>query len=78
MPLDCLCIKRCREECPYGAGDPQITIITAVKGVRLLHQLRGLPEICLPTGGVHHGVDFTLANNRTGKHRLAGFSRGGQ
>ena len=47
-------------------------------GVRLLHQLRGLAEVGVCTGGVHHRADFTLANDRTRKHRLAGFARGGQ
>ena len=47
-------------------------------GVRLLHQLRGLAEVRVCAGGVHHRADFTLANDRTGKHRLAGFTRGGQ
>ena len=47
-------------------------------GVRLLHQLRRLAEVGLPTRGIDQCADFALANDRTGKHRLAGFARGGQ
>ena len=47
-------------------------------GVRLLHQLRRLAEVGVRTGGVHHRLDFTLTDDRTGKHRLAGFALGGQ
>jgi hypothetical protein len=47
-------------------------------GVRLLHQLRRLAEVGVRTGGVHHRVDFALADDRTREHCLARFSRGGQ
>ncbi len=47
-------------------------------GVRLLHQLRGFAEISVGPGGVHHRVDFTLADNRPRKHRLARIASGGQ
>ena len=47
-------------------------------GVRLLHQLRRLAEVGVRAGGVHHRVDFALADNRPRKHRLARFALGGQ
>ena len=47
-------------------------------GVRLLHQLRRLAEIGVRTRGIDQCADFTLADDRAGKHRLAGFARGGQ
>ena len=47
-------------------------------GVRLLHQLRRLAEVGVRARGIDQRADFALANDRTGKHRLAGFARGGQ
>ena len=47
-------------------------------GVRLLHQLRGLAEVGVRTGGVYHRIDFAPADNRPRKHRLARFARSGQ
>ena len=47
-------------------------------GVRLLHQLRCLAEVGFLTRGIDHCANFTPANDRTGKHRLAGFALGGQ
>ena len=44
----------------------------------LLHQLRRLAEVGFLTGGVYHGVGFAPLDNRTRKHRLARFARGGQ
>ena len=46
--------------------------------VRLLHQLGGLAEVGVRTGGIHHRVDFALTDNRSRKDCLAGFARGGQ
>ncbi len=47
-------------------------------GVRLLHQLRGLAEVGVRTGGVDHRVDLALADDRTREDRLAGLARGRQ
>ena len=59
-------------------ADLQHRALEMADGVRLLHQLRGLAEVGVRAGGVHHRVDFALADDRTRKHRLARFSRGGQ
>ena len=47
-------------------------------GLRPLHQLRRLAEVGVRTRGIDQCADFALTNDRTGKHCLAGFARGGQ
>ena len=47
-------------------------------GVCLLHQLRRLAEISFFARGIDHCACFTLADDGTGKHGIAGFSLGGQ
>ena len=47
-------------------------------GVRLLHQLRRLAEVGVGARGINDCADFTLTNDRTGKHGLARFALGGQ
>ncbi len=44
-------------------------------GFSPLHQLRGLAEIGVRTGGIDHCTDLTLANDRAGKYCFAGFAR---
>ncbi len=46
--------------------------------VRLLHQLRRLAEVSFLARGIDHCAGFALADDRTGKHRIAGFAFGGQ
>jgi hypothetical protein len=47
-------------------------------GVGLLHELCGLAEIGLFTGGIHQCANFAPAYDRSRENRLAGFARGGQ
>nr|WP_241499234.1 hypothetical protein [Chromobacterium sphagni] len=47
-------------------------------GVRLLHQLRRLAEIGVDAGGIDQGVDFALADDGSGKDRIAGLACRGQ
>ena len=47
-------------------------------GVRLLHQLRRLAEVSFLARGIDHCARLTLADDRTGKHGVAGFALGGQ
>ena len=59
-------------------ADLQHGTLEMADGVRLLHQLRGLPEVGVRTGGVDHRVDLALADDRTREDRLARLARGGQ
>ena len=59
-------------------ADLQNGLLKMADGVRLLHQLRRLAEVGVRARGIDQCADFTLADDRTGKHRLAGFARGGQ
>ena len=43
-------------------------------GMSFLDQLRGLAEVGVRPGGVHHGVDFALAEDRPRKHCPARFA----
>ena len=45
-------------------ADLQHGTLEMADGVGLLHQLRGLAEVGVRPGGIHHGVDFALADNR--------------
>ena len=47
-------------------------------GVSTLHQLRGLAEVGVRSGGIHHRVGFAPLDNRTRKHRGARFGGDGQ
>ena len=47
-------------------------------GMSLLYQFRSLAEVGVRTGGVHHGVDFALLDNRARKNSLARLARYGQ
>ncbi len=47
-------------------------------GMRLLYQLRRLAKVGVGARGIDQCPDFPLTNNRTGKHRVAGFAFGGQ
>ena len=44
----------------------------------LLHQLRGLAEVGVRAGGIHHGVDFALTDDGAGIDRAAGLCGDGQ
>ena len=46
--------------------------------MRLLHQLGGLAEICVRACSIHQSADFTLADDRTGKHCVTRLTRSGQ
>jgi hypothetical protein len=59
-------------------ADLQYGALEMADGVSLLHQLRGLAEVRVRAGRIHHGVDLALTENRARKHRAAGFDGDGQ
>ncbi len=59
-------------------ADLQYGLLKMTDGVRLLHQFRRLAEVSVGAGGIDQGADFTTTHDRTGKHRVARFARGGQ
>ena len=61
-----------RREEDQVIADLQHRALEMADGVRLLHQLRRLAEIGVGAGGIDQRADFALAQDRTGKYRLAG------
>ena len=59
-------------------ADFQDGALKMADGMGRLHELRGLAEIGVLTCGIDQCADFALADNRAGKHRLAGFACGRQ
>ena len=59
-------------------ADLQHRLLKMADGVRLLHQFCGLAEVGVRARGIDHRAALTPADDRTGKHRVARFARGGQ
>ena len=59
-------------------ADLQNRFLKMADRVRLLHQLRRLAKIGFSTRGINQRADFALPDDRTRKHGIPGFARGGQ
>ena len=74
------------DDCRYQNSREDDQIITDLEngalkmadGFRALHQLRRFAKIGVGAGGIDHGGDFTLANDRSGKYCFTGFAGGGK